>query len=129
MRSRTRRRRRTKKEWSLGKGMECRNQVFFRFQRAYQSHIQILRTKEIASNRADLAGSHLSKTAFDFFRPKNSAIGKQLFAEPVHLAVRTFEAEIHLADDVISRAAQLSRRRRFLSQTAQFAQDQPHRLR
>lgn len=100
-----------------------------RFKRTYQREIHSFRTEEVTRDRADFPGGYFAQAALDFGGSYEFAVTKPLFADPVHLVIGAFEAEVHLANDVIPGSLQFGGIGWLIPESAQLAHHQGERLR
>ncbi len=84
--------------------------------------------EKIPRRRADLPGGDFAQSLLDFVWVDDFAVTEPLFADPHHLVLAVFQAQIELADEIIARAAQFRRRHQLRGQSLHFAQDEFERF-
>src|ERR1041385_6934484 len=77
------------------------------FQRGNEGEIQPARPKKITRAGTPAPGGHGGKAVSGLGRRHDFAVGKNAFAEPVHLAFGAFQAQFHLAGNIVPRAPHL----------------------
>src|SRR5439155_13505758 len=75
-------------------------------QRADEGQVQSLRLEEVARGGADFRGGDLGEAGLDFVGRNDLAVAQELFAQPHHLAFGVFQAQVDLADDIVTGAPQ-----------------------
>src|SRR5437660_2160635 len=72
----------------------------------YEGGADPVRAKEFAGDLAQFGRADFVDAAFDFFGGDDLPVTEEVFAEPHHLVVGTFERDLHLADEIIARLPQ-----------------------
>jgi len=69
------------------------------FARADEGEVQAVGPEKIAGHGTDFARGDAAQAPLDCRRPNHPSVAEPLFANPIHLIVGAFEAEVGLADD------------------------------